>query len=140
MKKENTFRPTNRALVALALLSSALIGCAGVPTTPEQIVHQRSQDYWQARLAGKLDTAYALTTPSYRKLRTAEQFRKQHGSAAAVQEVTVTGVQCEAARCTARVQLKVKAPIPGMERTPVSTYTNEVWLLEDGQWWLHQSL
>ena len=66
-----------RSLTAAALALGALsvAGCASFgPRTPEQIVQERATDYWKARVAGQIGKAYALSTPSYRKLRTEAQF------------------------------------------------------------------
>ena len=58
--------------------SLLMVGCASLGASkPEDIVKQRSETFWAARVAGQMDKAYALTTPSYRKLRTLEQYQSQ---------------------------------------------------------------
>ena len=46
---------------------------------------QRATEYWKARIAGDYAKVYALATPSYRKLHTAEQFHMQFGAGASLQ-------------------------------------------------------
>ena len=138
-----TQKPLHRHFAALAMACAAvaLSGCAALsPSTPEQIVQKRATDYWKARVAGQVDKAYALSTPSYRKLRTPAQFKLQFGAGASVEEAKVTKVTCEAEKCTAQIRLGVKPALLGMKLGTISTHLDEVWLLEDGQWWHQQDL
>lgn len=127
---------------ALALFISVLTGCAALkPDTPEQAVQKRATQYWQARIAGQSDKAYALSTPSYRKVKTEAQFKGQFGSGVNVEGAEVASVACEAAKCTAKMKIGVRPALVGMKELGViSTYVDETWLLEDGQWWRHQDL
>ncbi|GKS98653.1 nuclear transport factor 2 family protein [Acidovorax sp. SUPP3434] len=119
----------------------ALSGCAAFkPATPEQIVEQRATDYWKARVAGQYDKAYALSTPSYRKAKTAEQFKMQFGAGVAVKSVEVTKVTCDSEKCTTQVKLGVQPGMAGAKLGTIDSYLNETWLLEDGQWWHYQDL
>ena len=55
-------------------------GCASLGASkPEDAVKQRAEAYWKARVAGQVDKAYELTAPSYRKVRTLDQFKMQFG-------------------------------------------------------------
>lgn len=122
-------------------LALSVVGCATFNSaTPEAQVGQRAAAYWKARQAGQLDKAYALTAPSYRQVRTIDQFRRDLGVAALVQGVEVTSVNCEPERCVARIKLEVSPSLPGVKLSNVSTHLNEIWLLEDGQWWRYQDL
>jgi len=126
---------------ALALSALVLAGCATMsPSTPEAAVEQRATAYWKARQSGQVDKTYALTPPSYRKVRTFEQFRLQFGAAAAVKTVEVTKVTCEPEKCVARIKLSVTPALAGLKVGNIDTYLDETWLLEDGQWWHHQDL
>lgn len=137
--KKNLQRPLTA--FALACAAVALSGCAALsPSTPEQIVQKRATDYWKARMAGQVDKAYALSTPSYRKLRTKAQFTMQFGAGANAEGAEVTKVSCEAEKCTAQVKLDVKPALLGLKIGTISTYFDEIWLLEDGQWWHYQDL
>lgn len=124
---------------ALALSSLALAGCAAFsPATPEQIVQKRASQYWQARIAGKYEQAYKLSTPSYRKLKTAEQFRMQFGPGVSVRAAEVAGVVCEPQKCTVKMKISATPALPGLKLGTIPMYMDEVWLLEDGQWWIYQ--
>ena len=123
----------------LALGALTLAGCAAdAPATPEQAVQQRATAYWKARVAGQVDKAYALSTPSYRKLRTEAQFKQQFGAGASVEGAEVNKVTCEAEKCTAQIKISVKPALMGLKLDTIATYLDEVWLLEDGQWWHYQ--
>ncbi|MDA8453514.1 hypothetical protein M4R22_01945 [Acidovorax sp. GBBC 3334] len=110
------------------------------PATPEQVVAQRANEYWKARIAGQYDKSYALTPPSYRKAYTREQFARQFGTAASVINAEVTGVQCELEKCSAKIKLTAKPFIIGLKLDAIDTYLDEAWILEDGQWWRFQDL
>lgn len=125
--------------VATAML--ALSGCASFGGgTPEQIVQKRAAEYWKARIEGKHEVAYGLSTPAYRQLHSAEKFRAQHGAFAAAKTAEVMKVTCEPEKCIAQVKLGVQPPIPGMKLPTVEMYVSETWLLEDGNWWHYQDL
>ena len=128
-----------RLAPALALSALALAGCAALaPATPQEAVQKRAAEYWQARISGKYETAYALSTPSYRKLRTLDQYRLQNGPGVAVESAEVVNVACEAQKCTARMKIGAKPAIPGLKLGTIPMYLDEIWLLEDGQWWHYQ--
>lgn len=128
-------------LGALALAASVLAGCASMaPSTPEAAVEQRANEYWKARQTGQVEKTYALTSPSYRKVRTFDQFRLQFGGAAAVKSVEVTKVTCDLEKCVARIKLSVTPALAGLKVGNIDTYLDETWLLEDGNWWHHQDL
>ena len=100
--------------IAITLGTLALAGCAVfTPATPEQIVAKRASDYWQARIAGKYEKAYELSTPAYRKLKTAEQFRVQFGPGVNVQAAEVASVVCEPQKCTAKNENQCHACVDG---------------------------
>ena len=125
----------------LALGTLALAGCAAfAPATPEQIVQQRATAYWKARVAGQVDKAYALSTPSYRQLRTETQFKMQFGAGASVDNAEVTKVNCEAEKCMTQIKISVKPALMGVKVGTIATHLNEIWVLEDGQWWHYQEL
>jgi hypothetical protein len=125
---------------ALALSALVLAGCASMSPAPEAAVEQRATAYWKARQTGQVEKTYALTPPSYRKVRTFEQFRLQFGAAAAVKSVEVTKVTCEPEKCVARIKLSVTPALVGLKLGNIETYLDETWLLEDGQWWHYQDL
>ncbi|MFN3374962.1 MAG: hypothetical protein ACK40S_00185 [Burkholderiaceae bacterium] len=130
------------ATIALSASVLALSGCAGMSSaTPEEMVAQRATDYWKARIAGQYEKAWALSTPAYRKLKDAEQFRRQFGAGVTIEAATPFKVTCESGeKCTARMKLSAKPALLGMNLGTIDTYVDETWLLEDGQWWRHQDL
>lgn len=127
--------------MAFVLAAATLAGCATfAPATPEQIVEKRATEYWKARVEGQVDKAYALSTPSYRKVRSEAQFKMQFGAGAAVKSADVANVTCAAEKCTVKVKLGVQPALLRLNIGTVETYLDEIWLLEDGQWWHYQEL
>jgi hypothetical protein len=123
----------------MALSALTLAGCAAfTPATPEQTVEKRATEYWQARMTGKYEKAYELSTPAYRKLRTLEQFRQQFGGGVSVASAEVVSVACEEQKCTARMKIGAKPALVGVKLGTIPMYLDEIWLLEDGQWWHYQ--
>ena len=131
-----------KAGLALAFAVAAMSGCAtlGGGSTPEQIVAQRSADYWKARAAGDYVKAYAFSTPAYRKVNSAEKFRQQFGPGAAIHGGETVKVNCEAEKCTARIKISATPALLGLNLGTIPAYLDEIWLLEDGQWWRHEDL
>ena len=64
----------------------------------------------------------------------------QFGTGAGVESAEITKVACEAEKCTSQVKLEVRPALVGLKVGTISTYLDEVWLLEDGQWWHYQEL
>ena len=125
--------------IAITLGALALAGCATfAPLTPEKIVEKRASEFWQARITGNFEKAYALSTPAYRQLKTADQFRLQFGAGVSVQAAEVASVVCEPQRCTARVKLSAQPLLIVAKLGTIPVYIDDIWLLEDGQWWHYQ--
>ncbi|WP_312843855.1 hypothetical protein [Diaphorobacter nitroreducens] len=129
-------RWTTAAIASMASLM--LVGCATMGGTPEQAVSQRANAYWKARMASDYKAAYELTTASYRKLRTQEQFRRQFGSTAAVNDAQVYQTTCEPAKCVVRMKLTTTPALPMLNVGTIPLYVDETWLLEDDQWLRYQ--
>lgn len=139
MKKHMIGRCIDAFVLALGALT--LAGCAAIaPATPEQAVRQRATEYWKARVTGQVDKAYVLTTPSYRKLRTETQYKSQFGSGVSVRGAEVTMVTCEPQKCTVRMKVSAAPALMGVKVDLIDTHFDEIWLLEDGQWWRHHEL
>lgn len=133
--------PAGLRLAPLALASLVLAGCAALGSAnPEQQVERRASEYWAARVASQVDKAYALSTPSYRKLHTLDQFKQQFGGGANIQSANVMNVSCEAEKCTTKIKLSVKPLIIGLNLGTIDSFVDEVWLLEEGHWWHYQDL
>ena len=130
-----------RSGLAAALAATLLAGCASLGGgTPEQIVAQRAAGYWKARAAGDYVKAYSFSTPAYRKVNSAEKFRTQFGAGAAIHGGEAVKVDCEAEKCAARIKISATPALLGLNLGTIATYLDEIWLLEDGQWWRHQDL
>ena len=125
--------------VAAVVLFAA--GCASLGASkPEDAVKQRAEAYWKARAAGQVDKAYELTSPSYRKVRTFDQFKMQFGNGASIKGVSVVKVDCEAEKCTVRTKVEAAPALMGVSVGTIATHLDEIWLLEDGQWWRYQDI
>ena len=126
------------ALVAVALLA----GCASVESgTPEEIVKARATARLKAMVAHDFKKSYEYLAPSYRAVRTVEQYSANIGGAVQWLGADVVRVQCESAeKCTARIKIDAKPLMSTRYQGTISTGVNETWLLEEGQWWLYQKL
>lgn len=132
---------TFRSGLALALVAAAIAGCATVDSRPpEDIVRDRAAKRAEAYVKSDFAGAYALLTPTYRKLRDVDGYKRSFGSGAVWQKAEVAGVACEAQRCRVSLRVSVKPLIPGMFNDTITVQFEETWLLEDGNWWLHQPL
>lgn len=136
----NRMHRSLRAVGLAAMAAAALAGCATISSTPEKAVQQRASEYWKARVAGDHAKAYALSSPSYRKLQTVEQFSMQFGSAASLKGAEPVNVTCEPEKCTVRIKISAAPALAGMNLGTIDTHLSETWLLEDGQWWRYHDL
>lgn len=136
-----SFSLTTRAAALAAAL--ALAACASNSAkTPEQIVAERAEARWQHLIKQDFAGAYAYLTPAYRDVVPEAQYRRRFGSAGAWTNAIVHEVKCEPEACTVKVRITTKLHLPNFAaRLPeISSYIDERWVREDGQWWLFQSL
>ena len=139
-------------LTALALVA-ALVGCTATApvgstastasvqdnasaNTPQGQIRQRSTEFWQARQRNDVAAAYSYTSPSYRKVHDQEFFRVHYAGIPVVASREIVDVQCDDAlqRCILQNKYMVSPPMMGGGMVPV--YDKEIWLQEDGQWWI----
>ena len=139
-------------LTALAFVA-ALVGCTATApvgstastasvqdnasaNTPQGQIRQRSTEFWQARQRNDVAAAYSYTSPSYRKVHDQEFFRVHYSGIPVVVSREIVDVQCDAAlqRCILQNKYMVSPPMMGGGMVPV--YGKEIWLQEDGQWWI----
>lgn len=139
-------------LTALAFVA-ALVGCTATApvgstastasvqdnasaNTPQGQIRQRSTEFWQARQRNDVAAAYSYTSPSYRKVHDQEFFRVHYAGIPVVVSREIVDVQCDAAlqRCILQNKYMVSPPMMGGGMVPV--YDKEIWLQEDGQWWI----
>lgn len=139
-------------LTALAFVA-ALVGCTATApvgstastasvqdnasaNTPQGQIRQRSTEFWQARQRNDVAAAYSYTSPSYRKVHDQEFFRVHYSGIPVVASREIVDVQCDDAlqRCILQNKYMVSPPMMGGGMVPV--YDKEIWLQEDGQWWI----
>lgn len=126
------------ALAAVALLA----GCASIDSgTPEEMVKARATARWKAMVAHDFKRAYGYLAPSFRAVSSFERYNEKLNGGAPWDKVEVTRVRCESAeKCTASVRIESK-PVGVMHfKGNIITGVDETWLLEDGKWWLYQTL
>ena len=127
----------------LALCTSmALAACAGISQpSPEELVKQRVNERWKTLVSGDFARSYSYTAPSFRSLISQDVYRGRIGGAVNWVAGEVATVECaEAIKCVARVRIDYKPLLRGRAGDTFSTYTDETWVLEDGQWWAFEPL
>ena len=139
-KLNATTRPILKWLALCA--STALVACAGInATSPEEVVKQRVNERWKALVSGDFARSYSYTAPSFRGLISQDVYRSRIGGAVNWVAGEVATVECpEAIKCIARVRIDYKPLLRGRAGNTFSTYANETWVLEDGQWWAFEPL
>ena len=139
-------RTTTTSALALALVA-ALAGCAAAPsaapapaqataTGHEAQIRARSAAFWEARQRNDVAASYQFTSPSYRKVNDQERFRVHYAGVPVVVGHEVVSITCDEPpqRCVLKQGLKVAPPMtPGLVTT---VYSDETWILEEGQWWV----
>lgn len=125
-----------------AAMAVALAGCASVSAgrSPEEVVRQRAAERAEAFVKGDYDRSYSLTAPSYRKLRDLDAYKRSFGPGAQWEKAEVKNVSCEPVRCKVAIAVNVKPLMRGRFGDTITVQFEETWLLEDGNWWLHQGL
>ena len=128
--------------LAAACAVLALAGCAAFgPSTPEEQVKARAQERRDAIVKGDHRRAYEYMTPGFRGAVSANTYANSIGNFHIVVGANVESVQCETLeKCVAQVKLETKPlAVRGFTGT-ITSYSNETWLLEAGQWWFFQPL
>ncbi len=145
---QNVSKPTpysmkRPVLKWLALCAAAtLVACAGIgATSPEDVVKQRANERWKTLVAGDFSRSYSYTAPSFRGLISQDVYRSRIGGAVTWVAGEVVSVQCpDAVKCVARVRIDYKPLLRGRAGENFSTYADETWVLEGGQWWVFEPL
>jgi len=134
-----------RAAVALLLAASALwlSGCVTVapasPATPEEVVSQRSQERWDALVAGNFEKAWTYASPATRAIVKQSEYHKRFGAAGSWKSARVFQVTCEPDKCLVRVDLATQLSAKGFKNQEIKAIIDETWVREDGQWWFQES-
>lgn len=132
-------------LVLLTGLLAGLAGCASIGAKPEDQVRSLAQQRWQHLVAGDFDKAYEMATPGFRKVRALGDYRLRKSAvpvkwlAAEVLRVACTPAE-QPTKCVVRIKLDSEARVPGAPKGVLSSGIDETWLLEDGRWWMFETL
>ena len=122
-----------------AVSSSAPAAAVLTPAKAEDAVRVRAQQRWDWLVTGKYEDAYGYTTPAFRGLNTAQNYRNRFGTGASWTGARVQSVECATPeRCTVQMAVDTRVVARGF-RDPITTSVVETWLLEEGQWWYHQT-
>lgn len=74
-------------------------------------------------------------TPAYKAIVSEQRYGNQFGGPVKWDGATAKNAKCEESRCIVGVDVRFRMLLPGHSNNPMSTYVEEVWLLEDGQWY-----
>jgi len=122
----------------LSLLFGVLVaGCAstGFSSKPaEEIVLSRAQARWDALVARDWATAYKFMVPAYRAIVPQERYGNQFQGPVKWESAKASSAKCEEKRCSVQVEVAFRALLPRQARHVSSTYVEEIWVLEEGQW------
>jgi hypothetical protein len=123
--------------VALGIVTVVLAGCAAMSMSPEEVIKGRSNEYWKARATQDYEKAFRFLPPSFRAVTTLEAYKKGFQGSALVVSAQAEAVKCETAdKCVVTQKLEAKAVLRRASSPPIVTYYDEIWVREDGQWWL----
>lgn len=129
------------ALLGVVLALSAITGCASLQSTPQDKVRQLANQRWQYIVEGKFDKAYEMTVPSFRKLKTKENYAIAMMTASVKwQSGEVVKVECETQSCKVTVKAVSQIMMPTRFKGPLVSGLDETWIFEDGQWWKLETL
>lgn len=129
------------ALLGVVLALSAITGCASLQSTPQDKVRQLANQRWQYIVEGKFDKAYEMTVPSFRKLKTKENYTIAMMTASVKwQSGEVVKVECETQSCKVTVKAVSQIMMPTRFKGPLVSGLDETWIFEDGQWWKLETL
>lgn len=136
-------RPLSRRL-GLLLAAALLSACAGLPggEAPEQAVQRLAEERLKAHIAKDYAKMYSMAAPSYRKLKTQEWYGlRRAGLPAQPVAGKVLWVKCDTeARCEVRLELEHKVTMPLAPKAPLKGAYTDVWVREDGRWWMFETL
>ena len=138
-------RAPRRAMFATALAGAVLwlAGCASLqPKTTEDVVRQRAEERWAALIDAQFPKAWQYTQPGFRAVVKPQDYKNRFGDALVWKSAIVHSVDCEAERCKVRVRVTSDNMVPNFRaRLPeITSYVDELWLRDEGQWWFYQAL
>jgi hypothetical protein len=126
------------ASVGLAVMVTVATGCAGIgmhsDAPADEVVRERAQAWADDLRAGKLEDAWALTSPAYRQFTSAEQYKVQVAGSTRWTSAVVNSVKCAEDICD--VALMVEYHIKRLDLNN-QTMLEQKWVQVAGEWWLH---
>ena len=130
-----------RLAAVCAMVSLTACASLGPSGTPQEQVTTRAQQRRDALVKGDLAKAYSYFTPSYRGAVTVDAYRNGIGNSVQLLGATVESVDCETLeKCIAKVKVEIKPLVVPRFTGTITSYSDETWLLEAGQWWFFQRL
>ena len=125
-----------------SVLALSLTACGGMikKKSPEEAIRERAAERWSYLIKGDMRKAYEMSSPSTRAVLSFEQYRGRFGGAVTWRSTEIASVACEADKCVANVHILAEPLLGTKFGNTLSTYVDETWLLEDGQWWFFQKL
>jgi len=116
-------------------------GCATPDANPQETVRKLANQRWQHVLTGKYDKSYEMLVPSYRKIKSKDNYTTESQMAPVrYKSAEVVRVDCEQKTCKVVVKLISQLIMPTFFRGPLESGSNETWIFEEGQWWKLETL
>lgn len=106
----------------------------------EEVVTERAQARWNALVEHNWASAYGYMTPAYRAIVPLKRFGTQFSGPAQWEDAKVAGVKCEEKRCIVSVAVDIRILLPAHADRVTTTHLDEVWVLEEGQWYKFEPL
>lgn len=138
---------TKLAFASFSLVAfSALGGCAAMQPEDSEawresqrpVLKERAEARWQALMKGDFDKAYTFTTPDYRAVVTAPQYRGKYGRVADWRVARVVNVSYDVPTVAAvSVEVTYRVMLPGTPGEMFETQKpiSEKWIYKDREWW-----
>jgi hypothetical protein len=141
---------SNRRSLSVAGLAfatlTALSGCATLqPEDSEKwresqrpVLIERAEARWNALIKGDIEKAYTFTTPDYRAVVSAQQYRGKYGRVADWRVARVVNVSYDVptvAAVSVEVTYRVGIPGAGGELIETQKSISEKWIYKDREWW-----
>jgi len=124
--------------MGLVVIVAAVTGCAGIGAQwnlpPEEAVRLRAQAWADDLMAGDIEGAWALTSPTYRQFSTWKQYYTFVQGSGRWTSATVDSVQCVEDVCDVRLMIEYDIKRMNMTNRRPLDYK---WVKVDGDWWLH---
>jgi uncharacterized protein YceK len=125
------------AVVSFILAAALAAGCAtvGAGLNPaEEIVLERAQARLDALLERDWARAYPYLTPSYRAIVPRQRYGDQFQGPIKWESAKAQSAKCEEKRCVVKIEIAARLLLQGHADRVTTSYSEEVWVLEDGQW------